>query len=412
MSNEILFLAHRIPFPADRGDKIRSHHILRRLARMAPVHVACFADDDKDMAEEVELAALAHTYRLTRRAKSLAVAGMQALAQGRPVSLTAFHDACIAAYVKQTLATGRIGTIYVFSGQMAQYVPDDFGGRVVLDLVDVDSAKFDAYGLAGSGPMGWVHAREGRLLRSYEARCALRADVTLLISDKEAQLFRSRLSALELAGTDVQVVGNGIDADHYDPALVSPEHRLQAMARPRLIFTGQMDYPPNIAAVDRVARRLMPAIREACPDASFHIVGRAPTEAVRVLSAIEGVHVWGRVDDVRCWLKAADIALAPLEIARGVQNKVLEAMAMELPVVLTNAAATGIPATAGHHFAVADSDADLIAQVVRLARDQRAATVMGLDARRLVLERQSWQTALAPLAGILSSRPRVLSDAA
>lgn len=411
MSSEILFLSHRIPFPPNRGDKIRSHHILRRLARMAPVHVACFADDHADLAEEVELASMAHSYRLARRTKPLVLAGLQALKSGKPISMTAFWDEGMARYVRQLLASGRIGTIYVFSSQMGQYVPDDFAGRVIMDFVDVDSAKFDAYAARSRGPMGWVHAREGRLLSKEEARLARRADHSLLISRAEADLFLQRMGD---AARDmrIDVLGNGIDSEFFDPALVGPEGRMAAMPGPRLIFTGQMDYQPNVDAVIRTVRHILPLVRQRFADASFHVVGRNPTDAVKALGAVPGVHVWGRVDDIRGWLKAADMALVPLDIARGVQNKVLEAMAMELPVVLSPAAANGIHAAPGHHFAVADTDRALAAMVVELAENTHAGKVMGIEARRLVVERASWQGTLAPLAEMLSEPPRHWRNAA
>ena len=186
---EILFLAHRMPFPPDRGDKIRSCHVLCHLATLAPVHVATFAESDKDMAEEPKLASLAASHCLVRRTKPVPLAGVEAFLMRRPISLTAFHNADLAAYVRTVLESRPVDTIYVFSGQMGQYVPDDFTGRVILDFVDVDSAKFEAYAADGWGPRGWIDAREGRLLRAEEARLARRADVNLLVSDEEAALF-------------------------------------------------------------------------------------------------------------------------------------------------------------------------------------------------------------------------------
>ena len=409
---EILFIAHRMPFPPNRGDKIRSHHILQRLARIAPVHVACFADDDDDMAEEVELAAGARSYRLVRRAKPLVLAGMEALAKGTPVSLTAFYDAKLAHYVQNLLESGKISTVYVFSGQMGQYVPADWQGQVIMDFVDVDSAKFEAYAAKRGGVIGWVDAREARLLRAEEARLAIRADISLLISRNEADLFTSRLSPADHARCDVRVLGNGIDSAGYDPERCRPEPRLAEMDAPRIVFTGQMDYAPNVAAVQRVALNILPQIRRVLPGATFHIVGRNPTDAVQALIAEPGVHVWGRVPDVRGWLRGADMALVPLDIARGVQNKVLEAMAMELPVVLTSGAANGISAVSGHHFAVADSDQALAEAVLAMAADPAWARGMGLAARRFVVEQQSWQSALAPLAAMVLGQQKVRRDAA
>lgn len=354
MMGEILFIAHRLPFPPDRGDKIRSYHILRHLATMAPVHVATFADDDADFAAEPELAALASSYRLVRRSKPLALAAVQALALRQPVSLSAFHDRALSAYVAKVVDERPVSAIYVYSGQMGQYVPDRFSGRLIVDLVDVDSAKFEAYSRRSGGVSGWVEMREAKLLAAEEARLARRAAVTLLVSPAEADLFRARLPAG--LGADVRAVCNGIDSIGYDPARIEPEPRLTAISGPRLIFTGQMDYTPNVDAVVRAVDRILPLIRTVRPDVSFHVVGRNPAPEVLERHGRNGCHVWGRVDDIRPWLAGATHALVPLDIARGVQNKVLEAMSMALPVVLSAEAATGVSARDDEHFVVADSD--------------------------------------------------------
>ncbi|OZA72208.1 MAG: glycosyl transferase family 1, partial [Sphingomonadales bacterium 39-62-4] len=172
--SEVLFLAHRIPFPPDRGDKIRSCHVLRHIASLAPVHVACFADDEGDMGHEPDLAAVAKSHCLVRRSRSLKLAGIEALATGKPVSLTAFADKTLAAYVAGVLAEHPIGAIYVFSGQMAQYIPTDFQGRVVMDFVDVDSAKFEAYAAQARFPVSQMYVREARLLSRFESDVARR----------------------------------------------------------------------------------------------------------------------------------------------------------------------------------------------------------------------------------------------
>ena len=421
--NEILFLAHRVPFPPNRGDKIRSHHIVRALAEIAPVHIACFADDEADAAEEGALAALAASHCMVRRAKPLALAGVEAMLRRLPVSLTAFHHPAIAAYVSRLLASGRIGAIFVFSGQMGQYVPADWpnrlDSRLIVDFVDVDSAKFEAYAAAKGRIAGWpispyINAREARLLRAEEGRLAARADVSLLVSKEEAALFAARL-AVEHARADVRALSNGIDAEAFAPGQVRADAGLAALQGPRLIFTGQMDYAPNVAAVERAARRILPLVRAQFPDASLHIVGRSPNAPVQALAALPGVHVWGRVPDVRNYLAGADIALVPLDIARGIQNKVLEAMAMALPVVLTPAAATGIDAEPGRHFAVAESDDELATAIVSLAQDRQRATAMGNAARAFVVGAMSWPQALAPLRAMLgetAGKPTERADAA
>ncbi len=405
MSQDVLFLSHRMPFPPDRGDKIRSHHILKRLATLAPVHVATFADDDRDMGEEVELAALARSYSLVRRIKPLALAGLQALYQRRPVGLPAFYSDEIAAYVACVLKEHPIETIYVFSGQMGQYVPDSFKGRVICDFVDADSAKYDAYGDRHGGVRGWFERREGRMLRAEEQRIACRADVSLLISPDEAALFAARLDPVARAECDVRVLGNGTDSLFFDPATVRAQPELSALPQPRLIFTGQMDYAPNVEAVQRAVSRIMPRIREVFPDASFHVVGRKPPDELRALDGVNGCRVWGEVDDIRHWLIGADIALIPLDLARGIQNKVLEAMSMAMPVVLTSAAATGIPAEPGRHFAVADDDEGLAQQAIDLLAHPRRGWSMSVEARKFVVERMSWPAALVSLPQLIGRAP-------
>ena len=412
MSHEILFIAHRMPFPPDRGDKIRSHHILKRLARIAPVHVACFADDNADMAEEVELAAMAASYRLVRRSKPLVFAGLQALARGCSISRTAFEDAALNSYVQRLLATGRIGSIYLFSGQMGQYVPADFGGRLIVDFVDVDSAKFEAYGMQKRGWRGWIDRREGRHVHAEEVALAQRADVNLLVSQQEADLFASRLPQDLRNAIDVRALYNGIDSGFFDPGLVNPEQRLRETPGPRLIFTGQMDYRPNVDAGLRIAERILPLIRRSLPDATCHIVGRNPTPELLAHHGREGVYVWGRVDDIRSWMKAADLALVPLEIARGVQNKVLEAMAMALPIVMTSASAMGIDADDERHFVLAESDHELAAATIKLVTDPYRAKTIGLAARRFVAEQQSWQGTLSKLSALFTAGQRGHRDAA
>jgi sugar transferase (PEP-CTERM/EpsH1 system associated) len=404
VSGEILFLAHRIPFPPDRGDKIRSHHILKALADVAPVHVACFTETAADRAQVGEVASLAPSHCAVQRAKPVPLAGLQALVSGQPVSLTAFHHRAIARFVERTLRERPIDTIYVFSGQMGQYVPPRWDGRLVVDLGDVDSAKFESYAAESSNPRRWLFAREDRLMRVEEERLARIADRTLLVSEAEAALLAARLSP----GTSARIValGNGIDFTAFDPAQAERHPQLAATPGPHLVFTGQMDYPPNVAAALRVAREILPSIRRIHLAAQFHVVGRAPTVELRALDGKEGVRVWGEVPAVQPFLAAAHLVLAPLTIARGIQNKVLEAMAMARPVLVTPDAATGIGGKNGVHFAVEDRDDALVARALSLLGDPVASAAMGATARRFVIDNLSWPAMLAPLPALVGRAPK------
>lgn len=397
--SEVLFLAHRVPFPPDRGDKIRSNHLLRRIAEIAPVHVGALADDAADLAQESAVAAIAASHCIARRSAPLPLAALSALGQGLPVSLAAFSSTKLQRWVNQVLASRPISAIFVFSGQMAQYVPGEFRGRVIMDFVDVDSAKFEAYAQTGALPRRLLYAREARLMRRFEEVVARRATTSLFVSREERALFESRLSGS--VRPDVRALGNGIDTELFDPAAVQPAPEL-AGEGPTIVFTGQMDYAPNITAVELFAHEVMPLIRADHPQARFAVVGRAPTAAVRALAGINGTMVTGAVPDVRPWLAGADLVTAPLLIARGVQNKVLEAMAMARPVLLTPAAATGIGARDGEHFALAEAPLALAERALTLLADRPAANAMGAAARRFVVSECGWDRVLAPLRALIS----------
>jgi sugar transferase (PEP-CTERM/EpsH1 system associated) len=395
---DLLYLAHRIPYPPNRGDKIRSFHELKHLAALGRVHLACFADDAADAANlaglrEVLGPALGEAHVETRGMSRVA-AGARALVEGRPVSLALFDSPALRRFVEAQLASGRIGTVFAFSGQMGQFVPAETGARFVMDFGDVDSAKFEAYAAAG-GAMAAIHRREARKLAAFERAIAARADISLFVSEAEAALFRRR-SGLENA--DVRALQNGVDLDHYDPRASFPP---VAEEGPLVVFTGQMDYAPNIDAVSRFAGEVLPLI----PRARFAIVGRKPPEAVRRLAGAR-VIVTGEVADVRAWLAAADVVAAPLRLARGIQNKVLEAMAMARPVVASAAAFEGIEAVAGRDLLVADGAAAQAEAIVGLLADPARAGLIGRAARRRMEEAYRWEARLAPLAEIVGLAPR------
>lgn len=396
MRGEILFLAHRLPFPPDRGDKIRSHHVLKALAEIAPVHVGCFIDQHADLAHSGELVRLAASYCIARRSKPLTLAGIEAIVRDEPVSLTAFGSGELALWVRKLVASGRIGAIYVFSGQMGQFVPHDWVGRLIVDLVDVDSAKYEAYGEEAHFPKSWLNTREGKLLSRLEGELAERADHTLLVSVAEAELLRSRIGDVG----SVSAMGNGIDAEFFAPEGVVPAEEM-AGEGPHFVFTGQMDYAPNIAAAQRMARDILPEIRRFHPEAQFHIVGRAPTGTLRAMDGRRGVRVHGEVADMRPFLAAADVVVAPLTIARGVQNKVLEAMAMARPVLLSPEAATGITVEDEKQLVIARDDGEFIAKALDLVSEKNVSAAIGAAARDFVLQSQSWSAMLARLPQLL-----------
>ena len=393
---ELMFLAHRIPFPPDRGDRIRSFHILRHLAQRRPVHLLGFVDNEEDRKSAKELMPMLASLHIEIRDKSRLRAGIEALMLGEPISVTAFGSRRITRMVDQLLAERPIDTIFAYSGQMAQFVPDDRGGRrFIMDFVDVDSEKFAAYGAATGGPMGWINRREARLLAEYENGVGRWADVNLFVSEAEAALFRTRAG---LAVNHVRAMDNGIDTATFDPTGFP---RVEG-AEPMLVFTGQMDYRPNVDAVLWFARRTFRAIRAKHPNALFAIVGRDPTPEVRALARQKNVIVTGAVPDVRPWIAAAAVVVAPLDIARGVQNKVLEAMSMARPVVASPAAFEGIDAVPGEHLIVAQGN-DMANAVGHLIGNPQEGDEMGRRARQHVIARYNWENQLVALDAMIGN---------
>ncbi|PTQ65964.1 sugar transferase (PEP-CTERM/EpsH1 system associated) [Sphingomonas sp. PP-CE-3G-477] len=383
----LLFLAHRVPFPPDRGDKIRSFHILQYLAQRTPVHLVAFADDEADVDPPAVFTDMLASCTIIPRAKSQTRAAIEALATGKPVSLTAFAHPAVQAAVDRVVP--QVGGVYCFSGQMAQYLPAG-GPPIVMDFVDIDSAKFGGFAEDARGPMRWMMRREARLLGAFEREIASRVSASLFVSEAEAALFRDG----DARGR-VLAVENGIDAVKFDPALNAAISR--SSAEGLIVFTGQMDYRPNIDAVTWFARDILPLICRYRP-VQFAIVGRAPTPAVQALAS-DHVTVTGAVDDVRGWLAAADVCVAPLKLARGVQNKVLEAMAMARPVVASAAAAEGID-HAGT-IRVAETAAGFAAEVIALLEAPEDAAGLGESARAQVIRRYGWDARLAPLDALL-----------
>ncbi|MBB6190002.1 sugar transferase (PEP-CTERM/EpsH1 system associated) [Sphingobium wenxiniae] len=397
MRGEILFLCHRIPFPPDRGDKIRSYHLLKRLAEVAPVHVGCFADDARDMGYAEDMAALTASQCVLMRDRSRMMAGLSGLVRGQPLLVSLFDHPDLHRWTARALAERPIAAVVAYSAQMAHFVPAlPDGVRFLMDFVDFDSAKYAAYGAEGSGPMAWINRREGRVLLDFEKSVAARADICAFVSETEAALFR-QASGQGLG--KVIAIENGVALDMFDPSADFPP--VEHGEGPLLVFTGQMDYRPNVEAVESFARETFPAIRAVHPQARFAIVGRKPAKTVQALADLPGIVVTGAVPDVRGWLAAADVVVAPLRIARGIQNKVLEAMAMARPVVASPQAAEGIDAQDETHFLIAANPDEEAAKIIALLADAAKAAGLAQAARARMEERYRWSATLSAVPELL-----------
>jgi polysaccharide biosynthesis protein PslH len=394
---EILFLAHRFPFPPDRGDKIRTWHVLKALTALAPVHVGALVDDPRDFDHVPEVERICASVNAFPRRRSLVAAMASGLITGSAASVAAFASRALKERIAWLFATRPISTIFTFSGQMGQFVPVTRDGRrFIMDFGDVDSAKFEAYGQQGSGLAAFANRMEGQRLAKFEKKIAAHADVSLFVSAAEAQLFRERSG---MSADRVRALENGIDLERYDPDLSYelPDHGYG----PLVVFTGQMDYRPNIEAVCAFVKDTLPIIHSHVPNAKFAIVGRNPTAEVRALAANQGVIVTGEVPDTRVWLAAANLVVAPLKIARGVQNKVLEAMAMAKPVVVSPAGGEGIDAGPAHGLFSTLNPRLEAEQILSLIDAPDRAASFGAAARARMIARYSWDAQMAGLAGIV-----------
>ena len=384
---KILFLAHRLPYPPNKGDKVRSYHLLRHLAEQHQVHLGTFVDDADDLQHldtVRQWCAEVHSVRLYPTvAKIRSVAG---LLGPQPLTLAYYRSASMQAWV----ASKRVDVAIVFSSSMAQFV-EGFAGPVLVDFVDVDSAKWTDYADAHSWPLSWLYRREGRTLLEFERKVAAGAQQSFFVTEREATLFKSL--APECASR-VQALGNGVDTGYFAP----DDSRLNPYdsGELSLVFTGAMDYWPNVDAVRWFVADMLPALRVRWPRIRLSIVGRSPVPEVQALAG-DAVRVTGTVPDVRPWLQHAAAVVAPLRLARGVQNKVLEAMAMGRPVVAAKPCVETIGAIAGTHVRAAISAADYIQAIDELLSEPLRAKDLGDAAREFVLLGYRWAARLSPL---------------
>ena len=393
---ELLFLTQRIPYPPIKGEKIRPLQILRHLAKRYVVHLGCLIDDPDDWRHVPTMQALCgetHFAKLNPRLAKLTC--LRGLLTGDPLSKPYFYNSGLAGWVGRLLADHRPERAFICSSAMAQYLlgRPHFPARTVMDFADVDADKWRQYALTQSGPMRWIYARESRTLLAYDRRVGAAVDAGTFVSPAEAALFRE--VAPELAAK-TYAINSGVDAEYF-----SPEHNFASPYQGEaVVFTGTMSYWPNVDAVTWFAHEILPTIRRSRPDLQFCIVGSSPGPEVIKLAAMPGIVVTGRVADVRPYVAHAAAVVVPLRIANGIQNKVIEAMAMAKPVIATPRALAGVALDREREIIVGDDAAGFAEAVLAtLARDDLAA--LGARARARVLASYVWETNLAGFDSLL-----------
>lgn len=392
----LLYLTHRIPYPPNKGDKVRSFNILRQLSLHYRVFMGTFVDCSDDVKYVSRLDEWCEEVRVIRlRPKWAKLASLVALFTGEALSVRYYRDEELSGWVSDVVGRAGIRKAVVFSGPMAQYLNVPQLERRIIDFCDVDSAKWSQYASERSWPMSWLYRREGGLLASFERNAARAADASVFVTQAEADMFRS---GAEDVADRIFAMQNGVDAVYFTNAREYPDP--YPAGGPVIVFTGAMDYWPNVDAVTWFAREIFPCIRGRCSGLRFCIVGMNPAAEVKALAG-PGVIVTGAVDDVRPWLAHADLVVAPLRVARGIQNKVLEAMAMGKAVVVSAASAVGLRGTVGRDFVTATDAADFAEKVSALLHDPSKRHVMQLAARDCVVAAYSWEAHLSTLERLL-----------
>ena len=306
------------------------------------------------------------------------------------LSVPYYHDRGLAAWVGRIMDSEKPDCVFVFSSVMAQYVlgTTPRSSRLLVDFVDVDSEKWAAYAAMKTFPARQIYRREARELLRFDRQVAAEADACIFVSEPEAELFRTR--APEVRGK-VVAISNGIDATYFSPENAGP--RPNFTGAPIIVFTGQMDYWPNVDAVVSFSENVLPKLREKFPATVFYVVGAHPSPAIRALGSRPGIVVTGRVPDVRPYVGHANVVVAPMRIGRGIQNKVLEGMAMARPVIVTPQALEGLDAVPDMHLLLACDSDGFIRSVEKIMNPVFAKTI-GAAARQRVLELYDWADSL------------------
>ena len=409
--NHLLLLVHRIPFPPNKGDKVRSFNLLKYLAQHYHVHLGTFVDAQEDWQYVDKVKEYCHdSYFAGLNPTSARLKSLRGLFTGDALTLSYYFDAGLQQWVGDKLASEKITHAVVFSSPMAQYLPDKTSLTRVADLVDVDSDKWGQYAKSKSWPLSWIYRREANRLLDYERRIARQYDATVLVNENEAALLQSLTPE---SAARITYANNGVDTDYFAPSknFNNPYQKDE----PVLAFTGAMDYWPNVDAVEWFAHEVFKRLYANNPRLRFFIVGSRPAPRVKRLAELPGVFVTGPVPDIRPYLAHAAIVVAPLRIARGTQNKVLEAMSMAKLVIASSEAAQGVSARANLEIVIAKNATEFLDEIsARLNSQERE--LIGCRARARVIQDYSWNANLSriglALDPSLADQTRAASDSA
>lgn len=398
----VLYLCHRIPYPPNKGEKIRAFHQLKAIGARHEVDLFTLIDDVADMAHQPELARYCRQVTVSHLNPRIArLSAIPFLLSRTALTLPYFYSQELDINIRKAVIKRSYDRIFVYCSAMAQYVEWIDQIPIVTDLVDVDSDKWIQYAAHTSFPFSAVYRREGHCLREYERRVCAASSAVVVTTHREKDLV------VQIdKDANVHVIANGVDTEYFKPVQVRPDPPALA-----IIFTGDMRYFPNQEAVIYFARKILPLIQQSVAGVQFLIVGRNPSRDVQELQKLNGVQVTGFVPDVRTYLANARVSVAPFSIAAGIQNKILEAMAYGLPVVATPRAVQGFPASVRSIVETGQNAAEIAEKIVQLLRDPELAHRKGIDGRRQVTADYNWDRLLNQMLQLIENPVRTHTNA-
>jgi sugar transferase (PEP-CTERM/EpsH1 system associated) len=387
----VLFLTHRLPYAPNRGDRLRAYHILQWLRDRATVELVSLVHDDEEAGHVDEVRAFVPRVTTLRvGAIRNHLRAIATLATDSPLTHTLLDAPGIQATLTEIVRARRPDVVFAFGSGMAQFAfaPPLSGMPLILDLVDVDSRKWQDLAATSRAPLSWIYGREARTLGAFEARAATDAFATLVVNEREAAIARQLAPA-----ASVHVIANGVEIERLRPPAVPSE-------RERVVFCGVMNYAPNDQGIRWFIDEVWPIVKARRIGATLAIVGADPERSLQALCARDHtIELTGRVPDVRPWLWESAVAIAPLHVARGVQNKALEAIACGLPIVITSAVAAGLSKGLEPAFTIADAApqfAEGVIKFLELPAAARRARAVAADLSEL-----NWSNTLKPLEMLL-----------
>lgn len=402
MKPPLLFLCHRLPIPPNKGDKIRSFNMLKFLSQHYTVYLAGFIDDKNDLRYVDELQTYCADYLIEEKSSLVSMLrGLTGFISRSAITLPYYFSPSLKSWVKEKTKQHNIQRTFVYSSAMAQYAMPNTGltfTQFVMDFVDVDSDKWRQYALKKQGIARWFYNREAKCLEDYEVDVFEQASSAAFVSSQEAKFFNTVLEkrGFDLNNKQALAINNGVDAEFFRPEQQATAiHELGDQA---CVFTGAMDYWPNIAAIVWFVEQVWPHVLTAHPNAVLAVVGSNPSEEIRALNKQNSIIVTGRVEDVRPYIQQANIVIAPLQIARGIQNKVLEGMAMSKEIVLTKLAGEGICVDSMPGYHICESAQQYISTINTLLQSLGKEVT---ENRSFVQRHFDWHTELEKLKGMI-----------